>query len=515
MDIPAGDDESCRFGPTIAATMSDDQFDISKSAHGVRFGMTALLMLISLASDNSTAIGKDGGWDLESYNIQINIALDAPGGLSEHLAAELPRYLAERVEASLAPLWRCNVKIAAGGERAKLLAAIMAADPPPADFSKDKDKLLIALVSMAPDGLKLTTREFDRYVQRWGPPLTRTSRQTSYVPEQLFSLVYKSFSPLARIEIDPKDARKVTLKPRGAQLPRHAGSPPIAKPGDLFVPFLRRTTRGGELEKKDGIVPVLWTFVEAAAIEDNAIVGRFQSASRRPIMTRRQGRIEPVAIAIHTDPAPTTLRLHSRTAAEKPLVGYEVFAQRPGDEKLTRIGASDATGRITIPPGKAPLQFLFVKHGGQLFARVPVVSGEKQRIDIPLPDDDARLAAEASLAAVREDLVDVVARRNILISRARQKIEKKDYAAAQELLRSLNDLPGRQQFKITMDTTKRSVRSDDPLMQRRIDRLFDATDTLLTKFLDVKPINEVNDELREAQSKADAKKANSSAEKKS
>jgi hypothetical protein len=336
----------------------------------------------------------------------------------------------------------------------------------------------------------------------------------SYVPEQLFSLVYKTFSPLARIELDIKDARKVTLKPRGAQLPRRAASPPVAKVGDLFVPILRRTTRGGELEKKDGIVPVLWTFVEAAEVKDGTIIGRFQSASRRPILARRQGRIEPVAIAIHIDPASLTLRLHSRTAAEKPLVGYEVFSQKPGDEKPTRIGISDSAGRITIAPGQSPLEFLLVKHGGQLFARVPVLAGEKQRIDLPLPDDDARLAAEASLASVREDLVDVVARRNILISRARQKIEKKDYAAAQELLRSLNDLPGRQQFKITMDAAQRSLRSDDPLMQRRIDRLFDATDKLLTQFLDVRPINEVNDELREVQSKGESKKASPGGEKK-
>jgi hypothetical protein len=146
-----------------------------------------------------------------------------------------------------------------------------------------------------------------------------------------------------------------------------------------------------------------------------------------------------------------------------------------------------------------------VKHGGQLFAKIPVLAGEKHHIDIPLPDDDARLAAEASLASVREDLVDVVARRNILISRARQKIEKKDYAAAQELLQSLNDLPGRQQFKTTLDAAKRSIRSTDPQMQRRIDRLFDTTESLLTQFLDVTPINKVHDELREAQGKAGTK----------
>src|ERR1041385_4612158 len=102
---------------------------------------------------------------------------------------------------------------------------------------------------------------------------------------------------------------------------------------------------------------------------------------------------------------------------------------------------------------------------------VPVRAGAQNRIDIPLPDDDARLAAEASLAAVREDLVDVVARRNILMSRARQKIEKKDFAAAQELLRALDDLPGRPQFNLTLTNAARSLRSNDPQMQKRIDKL--------------------------------------------
>jgi hypothetical protein len=41
---------------------------------------------------------------------------------------------------------------------------------------------MIAVVRTAPDGISLTTREFDRYVRRWSPPLTRTSRKPSYVP---------------------------------------------------------------------------------------------------------------------------------------------------------------------------------------------------------------------------------------------------------------------------------------------------------------------------------------------
>jgi hypothetical protein len=480
----------------------------------LRFSFFISALLTTLPFFASPIHAKNGGWDLEPYRIQITIAIDAPGGLAEQLASELPHYLQRRVDASLAPAWACDVRIATGVDRAKILGAITASDPPPPDVPKDKDKLLIAVIRTAPDGIELTAREFDRYVQRWSPPLRRNSRQDTYVPEQLFSLVYQTFSSLAQVELDPKDPHRVVLKPRGASLARSAGAAPLAKPGDVYAPVLRRTMRNGELEKKNGLQTVPWTYVEATEVKDNTIVGRFQSASRRPIIVRRQGRIEPVAIALHTDPDALTLKFRSRTAADKPLVGYEVFTQKLGDDALTPVGVSDTAGQITIPPGKTPLQFLLVKHGGQLFARIPVLAGEKQLIDIPLPDDDARLAAEASLAAVREDLVDVVARRNILISRARQKIEKKDYATAQELLRSLNDLPGRQQFKTTLDAAKRSLRSSDPQMQRRIDRLFDATDALLTQFLDISPINKVHDELREAQGKGGTKSAEASDAKK-
>jgi hypothetical protein len=494
--------------------MSPNNHDISTTAHHrrtlthrLRLSAFTVAILIPFTNPLRIAQAKNGGWDLEPYHIQITIAIDVPGGLAEQLSADLPRYLQRRIEASLSPAWTCDVQIASGPKRANILTTIVASDPPPPDLPKDKDKLLIVAAHTAPDGIELTSREFDRYVQRWSPQLRRRSRQNSYLPEQLFSLVYQTFSPLAQLVLDPKDPRQVVLRPRGASLPRGAGAAPLAKPGDVYLPILRRTMRNGELEKKDGLKTVPWTYVEATEVKDKTIVGRYQSASRRPIIIRRQGRIEPVAIALHTDPDTLTLRLRSRTAAEKPLVGYEVFAQKPGDEALTTIGLTNVVGQIAIPPGKTILQFLLVKHGGQLFAKIPVLAGEKQRIDIPLPDDDARLAAEASLAAVREDLVDVVARRNILISRARQKIEKKDYAAAQELLRSLNDLPGRQQFKFTLDTAKRSLRSDDPQMQRRIDRLFDTTDSLLTQFLDMRPINKVNDELREAQSRSGGKSA--------
>ncbi len=470
--------------------------------HCVRSSIIAALALLTIFfGPSSCARAKSGGWDFEPYDVQINIAIDLPGGIAEQLVGQLPLHLKRRIDASLAPAWTCNVHLATGQERAKIFAAIAADDPPLPDLASNKDKLLLATVRTGSDGLELAVREFDRYVQRWSATRRRQSRQESYIPEQLFSLVYHTFSQLARVELDSKDPHRVLLKPRAAALPRGAGSVIVAKVGDVFLPILRRTTRSGELEKKDGVQIVPWTYIEVSEVKGNMIICRIESARRGPIIVRRQGRIEPVAIAIRCDPDSLTLRLHSRTVADKPLVGYEVFSQTPGDETLARVGLTDAAGQISIPPGKMSVQILYVKHGGQLFARIPAMAGLKNFIDISLPDDDARLAAEASLAAVREDLIDVVARRNILISRVRQKIEKKDYGAAQELIRALDDLPGRPQFNLTLANAARSLRSDDPQMQKRIDKLFESTQTLVAQYLDLRPISKLHDDLREAQNK--------------
>jgi hypothetical protein len=134
-------------------------------------------------------------------------------------------------------------------------------------------------------------------------------------------------------------------------------------------------------------------------------------------------------------------------------------------------------------------------------AKLPVVPGAEPEIVVPLPDDDMRLEAEARLAAMREELVDVVARRNILMARARQKIEDKDFEAAQELMRSVDQLPGRSQFNLTLTTASRLLRSDDPQIQRRIDQLFEATETVLSQYLDARAISELHEELRAAQRK--------------
>jgi hypothetical protein len=471
------------------------------SGHGALWFTISAIFLTGIVLP-SRSVAQSPGWEYQPYRVHCIIALDLPGGVGDQITAALPTYLNRRAVAAIGPLWSLKVEIATGPMRQQILSRInQFNDVPPKDFSvANIDKLVLIAIQWTPDGYSLVAREFDTLVERWSVPIRRDSRQQDGLEEQAFSILTGAVAPVAYFDLAPDDESRVVLAPRGSALLRTGTGEAWTKPGDNFLPILRRTTRGGKLAE-NGVHAVPWTYLQVADTKDGVTQAEVVSGTRRPFGIRRQGRVEQVAIALRTDPADTTLRVRSRVAEDKPLVGYEVFAladpKKP--ESLERLGATDQDGRLAVPATENRIRQVLIKHGGHLLARLPVVPGAQAHIDVPLPDDDARLAAETRLAALREDLVDVVARRNILIARIRQKIKSKDYAGAQKLLGEVNDLPGRTQFNLELTNAARRLKSADPQIQRRIDQLFEGTQAALTQYLDVRPISEISNELRTAQ----------------
>jgi hypothetical protein len=441
------------------------------------------------------------GWGYRQYKIRALIALDLPGDVEERVAIELPAYLRRRAEATMGQIWSVDIEFAIAAARQQILSRLSTSQEPLADLPlAGTDKVVLISILWQAGEYTLAAREFDTYVQRWSSPVIRRTQQAESLLEQTFAILSQCVSPLAQVEPDADDENRVILKPRGAALARPISGELWTSPGEVFVPIVLRTTRGGEAIE-GAIQDIPWTYLEVTELKGTGAHARIHSGMRRPFAVRRQGRVEQLAIALRGDPSDITLRLHSRTTGDKPLVGYEVFAEKPGKKNsgIDRIGLTDRNGKVIVPPGNSRVRVLFLKNGGQVLARLPVVPGARPQLDVPLPDDDARLAAETRLAALREELVDVVARRNILMARARQKIEKKDFAGAQELVSKINELPGRSQFNLEMQAAARRFRSDDPQIQRRIDRLFEGTQNALAQFLDTRPINELTNELRAAQ----------------
>ena len=197
----------------------------------------------------------------------------------------------------------------------------------------------------------------------------------------------------------------------------------------------------------------------------------------------------------------TAIQLLSRTDPPLPLAGYEIYAKDPQTEASEFVGQTDWRGILEVTRGDAGLQVFYVRSGGMLLARLPLVPGQAELASVQLVDDEKRLQAEALVRGVQATLVDVVARRELLAARIRQKIQESQLEEAQALvdqfrsIQTLADLRGR------LDRAKQEVTTGNPRLQARIDQIFAETQAQLSKFVRPNVVEELTAELAAAKSK--------------
>ena len=90
-----------------------------------------------------------------------------------------------------------------------------------------------------------------------------------------------------------------------------------------------------------------------------------------------------------------------------------------------------------------------------------------------------------------------MAHRAILMGRVRSKLDAGDREAARKLMDQLNELPLQSTFDRRIETAERANRSDDPKVQGRIDQLFADTRQMLSRFLNVRQLNELQSQVNQ------------------
>ena len=439
-------------------------------------------------------------WELSPYSMRIELAvgdsLAHRGQVAESLAARIE----QRIISTLHPLWSPELIVSSGEAKYQLIDDLESPElqEPIPDLFVDKQMFLS--VTEDPVGIHLACREWDKSTQRWGPVLRRTVRQELMLVEECYRILRDTFAPLANIRTDSKDFSRVYLTFKGSELPSRTNEGRLLSSGQVMQPLRIRFDHTGEV-LPNGVMEIPWTFLTAQQTEEGDWEGNVQSGTKRPFGIRRRGRSQYVAIAIRNPPAATQVRFYARHDQEQGLVGYEVFQRFRDDQQTEPLGLTDSSGSVMVPPADVKIITLFLRSDGQVLTKVPIPSGAKPIFEIPVPDDTARLRAQAALTAFREQLIDVVARRSILTTRIRSYTEEGDFKEARKLLAELEDLPGRARFDqdLVSAQRKKAHKSKDPRIQGRIDRLFSETRQLLGRFLDVRAITELRSELNAAE----------------
>lgn len=466
---------------------------------GPRRGVGACLAL-ALVALGSQALAQEADvdampWDASPYRVRILMAADAPGDAG--LESRLARYVQERSDAALRPAWDLDlVRADAPSDRAACFDLAETSWEDLGPENRSRDKILWLGVRREPAGFALACREFDVHTRRWGPVLRREAAQRASLGEACFRLLTATFSPLARFE--SADDGRARLVMRGGALPRAVGPDLLAEPGDVYLPLLRRTGRGGELVE-GGVSPLPWTYLVAAEPDQTGWLADVVSALPQPLAGRRRGTIEPVAIALRSRADHARVRFFARSNREQGLAGYEVLRVVDPKEPPVPVGRTGRDGVIDVPLDGQPTATLLLRSDGQVLAKLVVASGAAPVLEAPIADDRVRLTAQAEVQAAREEVIDIVARRAILIARVESLLKQGQAAEARELMATLNDLPTSTVLRNRLDdVAKRLPTSDDPRVRQNVEGLFTATRDLVARFLDSRVITNLQARVNEA-----------------
>jgi hypothetical protein len=270
--------------------------------------------------------------------------------------------------------------------------------------------------------------------------------------------------------------------------------PAHVRESDILQPVVRRNDRLGEpLEGGAQVVP--WSFLTITGREGTTLKCQIHSGMPSLLQVRASARTVKLALVGKPLWEHTELQLRTRGDPPQPLAGYEIHAKNPVTEKSTRIGRSDWRGVISIPRADMPLEVLYVRNGAQLLARLPIVPGLNAHLVAEVRNDDRRLEAEGYLKGVQSNIMDLVARRELYISRFRRHLKQKELDPARALLEQFRTLSNRSDLLRELTQQEQRFASPDPREQTKIDQLFKDMRQLLSRFLDPGTANQLAAEL--------------------
>lgn len=450
----------------------------------------AFLLLVLLAQ---TCSADETLWEFTPYRVHAVIAFTPAAEQCGNVSTNLTAALEARAWAVVGARWTFSAAVAAPAVREAVVYGfqeLKAEQILPTIASDDFDKVLLVRLDYQAGTYDVAIRDFDVRAQLISAPQSARVYHRARLADAIFQTLLAAFAPLARVEDVAGD--KVSLQLRAAAVPTRDPSLATVAEKSIFRPVVRRTERAGRAPK---VLPIEWTYLISESVEGSHVMARLITGLRAPLSTRRRRSTEQLALFVHLPDRDTTLELRTPDKAARPLVGYQVYSH-PVDSKETQLlGATDTRGDLRIPPGDGGVRVLLVKSGGMIMAKLPLLPGLAPVVLAQMPDDNRRLQVEGLIAGFQEELVDTIARRQVLMSRVRSRMKAGKTQEAKLLFEQLRRLRSQQDFTRQLLVERQRRATGDPRTQRQIDKLFDDTQTVINRTLDSRQIDRLEREL--------------------
>jgi hypothetical protein len=306
------------------------------------------------------------------------------------------------------------------------------------------DIWFVAVIESRTGGTCVSVRSWQPEIQSVTAALSVEVVDERDVPMSLMRACRQLVRPMGVVEqvLD----RSVRVRLRAGELsPADASFAQLA-PGDLLRPMLALRNRQKIVEQLQSIP---WTYISVDSIDGSSVNGTLQSGLKLALGGKKRGRTEMVVIAVRPEFASTRVELLTQSKSPLPLVAHrleirsEAMIPRSTEDHpdvdpsstLLNEELTDRRGmaRVSVQPAR-PLVWLLAFSGQHLLARVPFVPGLVAETRLEVPDDSARLMAEADLQMLQGEVIDAVALRNTGMAAIRLAAKKDDWNTVNQRL---------------------------------------------------------------------------------
>ncbi|MCC9599345.1 hypothetical protein LOC67_02145 [Stieleria sp. JC731] len=359
------------------------------------------------------------------------------------------------------------------------------------------DKIFIVRISDKNGITDVSAIEMETLMRSFGPVSSSPFINSVDLPAVVTHCVTEAFSPMVRI--DDAGTKSATGMIRASRLITSSESPADISVGDVLQPMIRKNDRNG---KPIAIGPIEWAYLLATERDGPNVKMDFYSGMAGGLSGRANKRTFKMARLLKPQMPDTTLRLHAKGDPNLPLIGYELYQRELQGKEMTFVGRTDWDGRLVIPRTDDPLRLLYVKNGGAVLARLPLVPGSTKIEIADLTGDDIRLQAEAYIRGVQNAIIDLVAIRKLFAARIRLRLKRGELEEAEKMLNDLRDRPTNEELANDMGRKQgqylKEIGTRNANQRRKVDLMFKETREMLGKQINPTIIRELESDLETA-----------------
>ena len=434
---------------------------------------------------SSSASATPEAIDRQPYRIELHLCFDPSARIDHARRAALLKQWQAQVRRFVGPPWIIAIAATPSPLASGNLETLEAEGCSRFDPTFDKIWLIRISAARAASGLVFTGREYDTATRRLGPLQDHTAFVLADAPRALLQFALELFSPTALIT--GQEGGRALLLVRGGSIAPASEMGKVVSKGTVFVPLRLITTKDHSVAIRRIAFTYLQTQETDGAIARCAIV----SALRDPLSQRVA--LPNTLAALGIKPGNNTLRLRFLNRPDmSPAAGYTLFARAVPDGLAHELGMTDRAGRIALKPEFAAGLVVLRLVAGTAeplveFPMMPGESSDEREIQIdPMP---LSVGYQVELDALRDEVIDLVARRSRLEKRMEARLQGEDLEGLQQGLKEYVLLPSRDLYadrlgKMKEQATKQQAESKTPVLSKNIQARFSELEALIDRYLD-------------------------------